>query len=264
MSFRPKMGESASSIRGILEAAGRAAVTDPVSLCAEAVAGWHTSWLTALGIKSAREGDHWRALQKPPLIYFAGITLGPDTSAEAIADVPGSICDTWQTLDLGPNGFRVWRTEPWFYRPTGLLSLDAPPELDVVPVSTAAEVLEFESVSVKGFGGEDDSIEPGTYHPPAILEDHSMKMFVGRVDGRDVGAAMGYLAGGVVGVFGVTTVASARGRGYGSALTRAAMLTESGLPSVLAPSPEGERLYRRLGFAPVGALSIWVREGPGP
>jgi len=142
--------------------------------------------------------------------------------------------------------------------------VDAPPELEVIPVSTAAEVVEFEAVSVRGFGGEDDSIEPGTYHPPAILKDDAMKMFIGRVDGRAVGAAMGYLADGVVGVFGVTTVASARGRGYGSALTKAAMLSENDLPSVLAPSPQGERLYRRLGFAPVGALSIWVSEGPGP
>ena len=239
-------------------------MTDPVTLCAEAAAGWHTAWLTSLEIESAREGGYWRALDKPPLIYFSAITLRSDVSAASVADAPGSICDTWQTLDLRSYGFRVWRTEPWFYRPAGLLPVDAPPELEVIPVSTAAEVVEFEAVSVRGFGGEDDSIEPGTYHPPAILEDDAMKMFIGRVDGRAVGAAMGYLADGVVGVFGVTTVASARGRGYGSALTKAAMLSENDLPSVLAPSPQGERLYRRLGFAPVGALSIWVSEGPGP
>jgi predicted GNAT family acetyltransferase len=66
----------------------------------------------------------------------------------------------------------------------------------------------------------------------------------------------------VVGVFGVTTVASARRKGYATALTRAAMLTETGLPAILAPSTEGEELYRRLGFDDVGELSIWVKESP--
>src|SRR5512132_3681804 len=70
-------------------------------------------------------------------------------------------------------------------------------------------------------------------------------------------AAMGYRLDDVVGVFGVTTVASARRRGYGTAVTRAAMLTDTGLPAVLAPSEEAANMYLQLGFEPVGALSIW-------
>lgn len=86
-----------------------------------------------------------------------------------------------------------------------------------------------------------------------------MALFVGRVDGNPVGAAMGYRTNEAVGVFGVTVVASARRRGYGTALTRAAMLTETGLPAILAPSDEGADLYRRLGFDRVGELSIWSK-----
>jgi hypothetical protein len=239
-------------------------VADPVALCSDAAAAWHSSWLTALGLRSRRDEGVWRAADRPPHIYFAGITLRPDVPAERIADVPGSICDAWQTLDLASRGFRVWRTEPWFYRPAGPLADSGPPELELVPVSTPAEVYEFEAVSVRGFGGEDDTVEPGRIHPPAVLADGAMKMFIGRVQGRAVAAAMGYRTDAVVGVFGVTTVGSARGRGYGMALTRAAMLTETGLPAILAPSEQGEALYRRLGFDSVGELSIWVKEGPGP
>jgi GNAT superfamily N-acetyltransferase len=234
-------------------------VTDPVALCAEAAAGWHTSWLRALGLRSERDGGSWLALDRPPHIYFAGIALAPDLPAQTLAAAPGSICDAWQTLELEDHGFRVWRTEPWFYRAPGPVPHASPPDLEVVAVSTPAEVHEFEVVSVRGFGTEEDSIEPGAYHPPTVLDDDAMKMFIGRVDGLPVAAAMGYRMDDVVGVFGVTTIASARRRGYGTALTSAAMLTETGLPAILAPSREGENVYRRLGFERVGELSIWSK-----
>ena len=237
---------------------------DRVALCADAAARWHASWLMALGLQSERDADAWRALEKPPMIYFAGITLRPDVRAAAIAGAPGSICDAWQTLDLTPGGFRVWRKEPWFYRAPGPLVETTPPELDIIAVSTPEEVYEFEAVSVRGFGAEADRVEPGAYHPPTILSDDAMKMFIGRVGGKAVAAAMGYRTEDAVGVFGVTTVASARRRGYGAALTRAAILTETGRPAILAPSKEGAGVYARLGFAHIGELSIWVREDPAP
>jgi hypothetical protein len=190
-------------------------------------------------------------------MYFAAITLRPLVPATALADVPGSICDNWQDLSLEAQGLKVWRTEPWFLRPAGEVSIEEPPELEVIRVSTPAEVEEFEAVSVRGFEDEDATIPPGAIHPPSILGHPRMEMFLGRVDGRPVGAAMGYRTDDAIGVFGVTVVASARRRRYGTALTCAAMLPESGLPSVLAPSPEGAPLYAKLGFSRVGELSIW-------
>jgi ribosomal protein S18 acetylase RimI-like enzyme len=239
-------------------------VRDPVTLCAEAYAGWHGSWLSALGLGWERADGIWRAVDPPPYIYLAGITLEPSAATEAIAAVPGSVGDVWQTLDLAPHGFSVWRKEPWFYRAAGPLAGSSPPELEIVVVRTPEEVVELEAASFRGFGSEDDVIEPGTFHPPAILDDGAMHMFIGRVDGRPVGASMGYAFDDAVGVFGVATIASARRRGYGAALTRAAMLTDTGLPSVLAPSELGASMYRSLGFEPVGELTIWSKAGPAP
>jgi hypothetical protein len=237
-------------------------VSDPVALCARAAAGWHSCWLRALGLRSHEDAATWRAVDRPPLIYNGGITLRPNVSAEALADVPGSICDAWQTLDLERHGYRVWRTEPWYFRPPGPLVEARPSELELVEVSSAEEVYEFEAVSVRGFGTEEDTIAPGTYHPPRVLEDDAMKMFIGRVAGRAVTAAMGYRTDEVIGVFGVATVASARRRGYGTAVTCAAMQTDTGLPAILAPSPQGAALYQRLGYVQVGELSIWSKAGP--
>ena len=231
---------------------------DPVTLSADAAAAWHASWLTALGLRSERRGGVWRALDPAPFIYWTAITLAPDASEEAVADARGTICDAWSALDLEQSGFAERVREPWFVRPPGELPAEeGPPDLELVRVSTAAEVEEFELVSVRGFESEDASVEPGAIHPPTILDDPRMAMLTGRVEGRAVAAAMSYRIDGAVGIYGVTTVASARGRGYASALTRA--LVDPTVYASLSPSPEAESLYRRLGFDAVGELRQWQR-----
>jgi len=161
-------------------------------------------------------------------------------------------------VDLAQLGFRERLREPWFVRPPGELGTGAPPpELEIVRVSTPAEVVEFEAVSVRGFGDEDSEIDAGALHPATILGDTSMTMLTGRVAGRPVAAATSYRTDEAIGIYGVATIPSARRRGYASALTRA--LLDPALPAVLSPSPEGERMYRGLGFGPVGELCQWER-----
>ena len=230
----------------------------PVALCADATAAWHASWLTALGLRSERRDSVWRALDSPPFIYWTAITLAPDAPASTVSDAHGTICDSWSQLDLAPFRFVERVREPWFVRPAGALPhAQGPLDLEIVRVSTAAEVAEFEDVSARGFGGEDASLATGTMHPASILADARMTMLTGRVGGNAVAAATTYRTETAVGIYGVTTIASARGRGYASALTRA--LIDPAAPAVLSPSPEAESLYRRLGFEPVGELRQWQR-----
>jgi len=237
-----------------------------VALCADVVAAWHASWLAALGLRSERRDSVWRALDPPPFIYFRAITLAPDVSATAFCETQGTVCDSWSTLDLEPFGFverdrdgiAETAREPWFVRPAGAVRAeDVPPELEVVHVSTPAEVAEFERVSVRGFGGDEAVVEIGSLHPASILDDPRMTMLTGRIGGDPVAAAMSYRTDTAVGIYGVTTIASVRRRGYASALTRA--LIDPEVSASLSPSPEAEGLYRRLGFEQVGALRQWQR-----
>ncbi len=239
---------------------------DPVALSADAAAAWHASWLRALGLRSERRGAVWLALDPPPFIYWTAITLQPDAPESAVSRAHGTVCDAWSSLDLAPFGFEARdrdgieerAREPWFVRPARELPAEAgPQELDVLQVSAPAEVAEFEAVSVRGFGGEDASVGAGTIHPPSILADRRMTMLTGSVDGQAVAAAMSYRTDEGVGIYGVTTVASARGRGYATALTRE--LIDPAHPATLSPSPEAESLYRRLGFEQVGELRQWRR-----
>jgi hypothetical protein len=239
-------------------------MAERVILCADTVAAWHSAWLASFGQRSVTDDDAWRALDEPHFIYFAGITLRPDAPAAAVAAVPGTVCDSWSCLDLGSFGFRADGSEAWFYREPGPLPAeDMPAELELVHVSTPEEVAEFEAVSVRGFENEEATVTPFSVHPAAILDDPRMVMWLGRVEGKAVAAAMGYRAESAVGVFGVTTVASARRRGYATAVTRASILADTELPSVLAPSAMAERMYERLGYRRVGELRKWVRASPG-
>src|SRR5947208_15534782 len=156
---------------------------DPVALCADAVARWHESWLDAFALRSVRTADVWRAVDPPYFIYFGAITLRSDTPVEAVVDAPGSICDSWQTLDLAPHGYNVWRKEPWYFRAAGPVSREMPAELELVRVTTESEVEEFELASVRGFDNENAMIEPATIHPPTVLSDERMAMWIGRVAG---------------------------------------------------------------------------------
>ena len=165
---------------------------DALELCAHASADWHTAWLQALGLPSETDSDVWRALVRPPQIYFGAITLRADAVDDAVVNSFGPVCDNWQALSLEQLGFHFWRSEPWFVRPAGSLPAESPTDLELVRVTTEAEVEEFEAVSVRGFENEDAAIVPGTYHPPSILGNERMVMFLGRSGGRAVGAAMGY------------------------------------------------------------------------
>jgi hypothetical protein len=231
---------------------------DLIAICADAAAAWHAAWLRAFGLRSERRDSVWRALDAPPVIYWRAITLAPDAPESAVACVRGTLCDSWSLLDLEPLGFRARLCEPWFVRPAGELRADdPPPELEIVQVATPEEVEEFELVSTRGFGGEQLEPDRGWIHPPSILADERMTMVTGRVAGRAVAASMGYRTDSAMGIFGVTTVASARGRGYASALTCATI--DPALPAILSPSPEAESLYRRVGFEQVGELRQWER-----
>ena len=207
-----------------------------------------------------RRDGLWLTLAPAPVIYLAAITLHPDAASAALRDVRGAVVDAWCTLDLQPLGYEAHHLEPWFFRPPEPLPReDDPDELEIERIVEPAGAIEFEAVSARGFGGEDATVSPGSIHPP--ISDPRMTLWIGRVDGVAVGAAMSYRTDEVVGIFGVTTTATARGRGYGSALTRRALLLDTGLPAVLGPSPEAERMYLRLGFRHVGEARHW-RPGP--
>lgn len=75
--------------------------------------------------------------------------------------------------------------------------------------------------------------------------------WIARLDGEPAGVGLSHTGGGVVGLYGIGTLPAARRRGVGSALTLVPMLEarEEGFrAAILHATPDGERLYPRLGF----------------
>lgn len=87
--------------------------------------------------------------------------------------------------------------------------------------------------------------------------------YLALLDGVPVATSQLFLSEGMAGIYNVTCVPEARGRGIGSAVTLAPLLKARELGyqlGALQASPNGYNLYRRLGFQEVGNLSLYLWE----
>jgi GNAT superfamily N-acetyltransferase len=243
--------------------------SDLVSAAAQNLAVWHEASVAALGHRSEWAAGGWLTVDPVPAIYFGWIGTQPGSDPVAIARViarrtrrgrPASACDPWRTLDLAPQGFEPTEPQAWWARVAQPLPVGPHPRgVSVEVVRSEIELARYEGISAEGFGVPAEP--PFRWHGPPLLLDRRLTIFLGRLDGRPAAAAMAFVEAGVVGVYGVATVPSARGRGLATALTGHAIAVAPRLPAVLQPSREAERLYERLGFAPFGDFATWARPG---
>jgi GNAT superfamily N-acetyltransferase len=85
----------------------------------------------------------------------------------------------------------------------------------------------------------------------SVGHDYPLTHLLGRLDGKPVATASVVLAGGIAGIFDVSTVPEARVRGIGTVLTVAALQEGRAAGyeiAFLQPSAMGRRMYERLGF----------------
>jgi GNAT superfamily N-acetyltransferase len=229
------------------------------------LADWHDACLSSLGIRTRRSKSMWRCEADAPFIYLTAITLSPDpieqrAELESIASTrsgPISVCDCWSRIDLSDLGFERFESEAWYVRQPDGVSI-VPTEVE--RVSEPESLAEFESATHDGFEAS-ELHELGRFgvYGKAVLDNQDMRVFVRREGGRVVSGSMGYISAGVVGVYAVATVPAFRRKGYGEQVTWAAARSEPSSPAILQPSHQALPMYRRMGFAPVGAYTKWLR-----
>jgi GNAT superfamily N-acetyltransferase len=256
---------------------------DRVQAAAANIADWHDTSLRALGRTTRRTDALWSCEEGPGIIFHMAIPLGARDSIdqqraeiEAFAERRAGqnivVPDFWDGLNLGERGFipsPYGAVSDLFWRPPAAqadpleLPKGFPEGLEVEEVSDRDGLREFERVSMRGFGSEDRLETVGTFgvHAPGVLEDPRMHVYIGHVDGIPVTAAMAYVSDQVVGIYGVSTPQEHRRRGYGEAITRAAINAAPELPAWLDPSEMATPMYRRLGFEQIAQYTAWLRPG---
>lgn len=145
------------------------------------------------------------------------------------------------------------------------------PELTIRPVRTEADIRTFAQVLNIGDFQASEAIAlriPEVLQPSLspFQEEPHLGCLVGYRDGVPVATSARFLSDGVTGIYGVATVPEARRRGFGAAMTLAALQEGRTLgfrAGVLVATSMGEPVYRRIGFKEVFRLGQFRSPTPG-
>ena len=146
----------------------------------------------------------------------------------------------------------------------------APAELSIVRVRTEAALADFAAVTADNWTPPDPAVVRFYAEGAAALLAPAcpQRLYVGYVGGTPVAAVEATVARALVGLFGVSTRAAWRRRGFGSAMTAHPLRearAEGVRTAVLQASADGAGVYARLGFSPFGEVTeykpTWTPEG---
>jgi GNAT superfamily N-acetyltransferase len=104
-----------------------------------------------------------------------------------------------------------------------------------------------------------------TQIPPKLPDEPVPLRWIGRIGGTVVATSRVSIGAGVAGLYAISTLPAHRGRGYGRAMTLAALRAAASLGhriGVLQASEKGLGVYKRLGFRELFTYEVWVHPGP--
>ena len=224
----------------------------------------------AMGLPCQRWEDAWAADLVSPSPFPNSATLlrplNEDAASELVARFdafyashpggPWMIWSAWPTPDLSANGMQPGGDTPLMVRLPGALP-PAPSELRIVEASDDTVLRAMDHVMNEGYSvGE---LRPEDRLTDARALGGPLRFFVGYLGDEPVTCAASYTGEQEVGIYMVATLPQARGKGYGGAVTAAAVASAPDLPAVLQASDDGQPVYARLGFQAVAPFTLWFK-----
>jgi GNAT superfamily N-acetyltransferase len=224
----------------------------------------------AMGLPCARWEDAWAADPGSPSPFPNSATLlrplAQDAAQELVARLaafyasqsggPWMLWSAWPTPDLSAYGMRLAGYPPLMVRPPSSLP-PAPPELYIVEAADDDTLRDLDRVMIHGYPIHE--MHPEDHLTDARALGGPLRCFVGYLGDEPVTCAAAYIGEQEVGVYMVATLPQARGKGYGAAVTAAAVASAPGLPAVLQASDNGQPVYARLGFQMVTPFTLWYK-----
>ncbi len=140
----------------------------------------------------------------------------------------------------------------------------AAPDLDIRRITDALGIDTHRQVVTAGFGA-DPGVALGTACPDLLARPECV-LYVGYAGTDPVVSGLGWRTGRTIGVYSIATVAWARRRGYGAAMTARVMadgVADGCDVAALQASDMGRPIYERLGFRTVVRYAAYADPGPG-
>jgi hypothetical protein len=238
----------------------------------------HASWPTTV---AQAIGRPWRwtadwaggfvadngALSNPIVLLRPPDDIG--TLLEEVAELvpsgsPYFLLSPWQAHDLTPHGLVLLGYPPLMVRFPAAHDVPLREGVEVLEVHEPDELAVAERILVEGYPMPDlEPLSPGDLLGPRILSP-ATRVWLARVHGVPAAVAAAHLHAGVTLVEYVATLASARGRGAGSAVTWAATLADPARPAMLIASDDGRPVYEAMGFVALERWTAWLRPAAQP
>lgn len=184
-----------------------------------------------------------------PMTWFLTPTCQPDNLAQA----------------LEAKGFkRAFRTPGMYLH---LTNYERPERRNsshqIIRVTNSEQLSQWLSAGKDSFGLSDSLLEAyfQLFQSKGFGDQWPWRLFVGTVDGTPTTCVRLFQGKDTAGIFHVSTIESARGHGYGTDITAAALEAAINLGyelATLASSPAGHNVYYRLGFRDCCFADVYI------
>ena len=228
----------------------------PMRSYAETAARNNADWCDLIcrshDIATAFDDGRWAALRRSPPMYPDAVTLLEDLGADEVlrgidTSAGCSVKDSFASLDLSPDGFRVLFDAEWIRRPpTGPRESSS---LTWTSVATAEALRAW--AAAHGGGGE--------IFRPVLLEDPTVLVLTAHDGDVLLGGAVGNRSAHAVGISNLFTTRDDDDRIWAGAVD-AISARFPGLPLVGYEAGADLAAAHRAGFVSTGPLRVWCKD----